>query len=716
MGPVDDGPGGAGGGSGYRAGMDVNAALGRIAHLQEQEVALAAQQQLALRLLTTQETVAWEALCAAALPSLASEVVAGLCARVALPIDRFATAQERDRKALHESRLDLYDQMLDEVEFARLEQHRHLVEQRLVDLRARMKALRSQPGLVERIDDVRRGKPVKPDVLERVQEHDALQRELAKLESESTRVAAICARHRRARLQIADVDDQIRRIDGAALTEARRALAEDLLGRGRAFEDVFVDDPGLQPLAHRVRSLQARRTLLDRIAERLDAAAAELEAIRTRLTAAETFVRSAGAALLLELEPRHEALLSTLQHGLEAATHAAVDELVSPGSADDVWWVVLFPDVDVLDEEPSTVAMRRGAEPLATDETLLPADLLPAPAKPDHASETAFLPSLSGVFTTKGPIVAPEARAIDRGAFARGTRLGRYVVEGLIGKGGMAEVYLAQQLGHADFKKRVVLKRMATDLRGIEDVDRMFAREAQTAARLNHPNVVQIFDYQAIDGEAFIVMEHLEGVSLLKLANLLRQGGRDLAVPQVLRAIADAARGLHTAHTHGDDRGQPSGLIHRDISPDNLFLTTTGFTKVLDFGIAKRDDLTTLTGKNELKGKIPYMAPEQIQSESLDARADIFSLGATAYWLLCGQRPFVGTNEVAVLHAVLTRPPPPLRAVRPDLDDEVERFVLSMLEKDRNDRPPTAAAVARRCEQLGAASHEDLADLLSQLR
>jgi serine/threonine-protein kinase len=137
---------------------------------------------------------------------------------------------------------------------------------------------------------------------------------------------------------------------------------------------------------------------------------------------------------------------------------------------------------------------------------------------------------------------------------------------------------------------------------------------------------------------------------------------------------------------------------------------------VLDFGIAKRDDLTTLTGKNELKGKIPYMPPEQIHSEPVDARADLFSLGATAYFLLCGQRPFVGANEVAILHAVLTKPAPPPSTHRRDVPADVESFVLALLEKDRNDRPPSAAIVARRCEELGAASHEDAADLLASLR
>jgi serine/threonine-protein kinase len=320
--------------------------------------------------------------------------------------------------------------------------------------------------------------------------------------------------------------------------------------------------------------------------------------------------------------------------------------------------------------------------------------------------------STTGVFTVRERLQAP-ATSTERRVFTRGSRIGRYVVDGLIGKGGMAEVYLARQEGHARFEQRVVLKRMADDLRGHADLDRMFAREAQIAARLQHPNLVQIFDYQSVDDEVFIVMEHLEGLPMQKLAMPLRASGNPLSVPVVLRCIADAARGLHAAHTTRDDDGRSLGLVHRDISPDNLFLTVSGFTKVLDFGIAKRDDLTTLTGKNELKGKIPYMSPEQIQSDDVDGRSDLFSLGATLFWLLAGQRPFGGANEVATLHAVLTKPPPRLREFRPDVAESVQSLVDSMLEKRRDDRPESAAVVARRCEELGAANHDEAADVIA---
>jgi hypothetical protein len=695
--------------------VDVSSSQQQIAGLRSALSALVAEQQLALRLVTTDETVAWESLCAAALPSLDAGVVAGLRSRVALPLERFTKARESDRKALQDRRLDLVDQILDESSFARHEQHRHQVDRRLVDLRTRLKALRALPGFIERLDDVRHGKTLKVDAQQRVQEHESLQKEIAQLEAESARVANICARHRRSRLQLDDVDEQIRRVGEAALQDARRGLAEVLLQRGVGLEELFVDNDHAGPIAHRVRGLQARRQLLLRIGEHLDTTLAEMATVHTRLDSGDPFARTAAGAMLLELAPRIDGLVPRWKAGIEGALHANVDALITPGASDDEWWVALFPDVDALDEDPSTVALRRVAPGTVVDGAASRA--VPAAPAADDNPDATFLPAFSGVFTRHGPVVPPESRPAARGgAFPRGTRLGRYVVEGLIGKGGMAEVYLAHQLGHADFRKRVVLKRMATDLRGIDDVDRMFAREAQTAARLNHPNIVQIFDYQAIDGEAFIVMEHLEGVTLLKLANLLRQAGQELPVPIVLRTIADAARGLHAAHTHGDERGQLTGLIHRDISPDNLFLTTSGFTKVLDFGIAKRDDLTTLTGKNELKGKIPYMAPEQIQSEVLDARADLFSLGATAYWLLCGERPFTGTNEVAVLHAVLTKLPPPVRVSRPDVNDGVEQFVLSLLSKHRNDRPPSAAVVARRCEQLGAATHDDVADFFANVR
>jgi serine/threonine-protein kinase len=328
----------------------------------------------------------------------------------------------------------------------------------------------------------------------------------------------------------------------------------------------------------------------------------------------------------------------------------------------------------------------------------------------------AEIAALIGASDDDAPASRPPQKAEDSGSgihtgqFRKGLRVGRYVVERLIGKGGMAEVYLAVQEGHAGFRKHVVLKRMNEDLRGHSEIALMFSREAHIAGQLQHPNLVNVFDFLAIDGEAFIVMEYLRGASLQRCANVSRRDGRPLSTPVVLRLIADAARGLHAAHMLTDDDDKPIGLIHRDISPDNLFLTKNGFTKVLDFGIAKRDDLTTLTGKNELKGKIPYMAPEHIQSESLDARADIFSLGATLYWLLSGTRPFVGHNEVATLHAVLTKPPPPLAEF--GIAADVESLVMSMLDKDRQRRPASAAAVAQACERLGAGSHDDAAAAL----
>jgi serine/threonine-protein kinase len=325
----------------------------------------------------------------------------------------------------------------------------------------------------------------------------------------------------------------------------------------------------------------------------------------------------------------------------------------------------------------------------------------------DTGEGPAFAPSATGVFHAPGPTISATPKAI----VAKGRRVGRHLVEGLIGKGGMAEVYLACQEGHAGFRKRVVLKRMNDDLRGHKDLAAMFSREAQIAGLLSHPNLVQVFDYHAADDEVFIVMEYLEGLSLNRLANRLREAGEALEEAVVLRLVADAARGLHAVHTLTDDDGRAIGIVHRDISPDNLFLTTSGLTKVLDFGIAKRDDLTTLTGKNELKGEIPYMAPEHFHSEPLDGRADLFSLGATLYWLLSGQRPFTGHDEVATLHAVLTKEPAPL-SEGANVRAGVWELVSAFLAKRRDDRPATAREVAARCLELGAASHDDAAECL----
>ncbi len=277
---------------------------------------------------------------------------------------------------------------------------------------------------------------------------------------------------------------------------------------------------------------------------------------------------------------------------------------------------------------------------------------------------------------------APELKPIKGEA-----RLGRYQLLGVLGQGGMAEVFLAQQDGPAGFKKTVVIKRilpqLATDTRFVE----MFQREARVAASLNHTNIVQVFELGEEDGQPFIVMEHVVGSTLLRLARAFRSVGRSMPVELALAAVSDAALGLHYANTVVGADGAPLGLVHRDISPDNLIVNREAVTKILDFGIAKGSRGREATSSGDTKGKIPYMSPEQIRGEPLDGRSDLYSLGITLYWALTGKRPFRGKNEFELMERVLKERAPRPSSVHPRIPPAIDELILALIEKDPDKRP-----------------------------
>ena len=286
-------------------------------------------------------------------------------------------------------------------------------------------------------------------------------------------------------------------------------------------------------------------------------------------------------------------------------------------------------------------------------------------------------------------------------------RLGRYTLKQRLGVGGMAEVYLAEQDGPAQFKKTVVIKRILPSLAQDPAFVEMFVREAQVAARLHHTNIVQIFELgeeKLADGarEYFIAMEYIDGLTLQRLAGASWETGRAVPADVAIRAIADAARGLHAAHTLVDEQGKPLHLVHRDISPDNLMVAKDGVTRVLDFGIAKGDGAGPKTRTGNLRGKIPFMAPEQIEGANLDGRCDQFALGVSLYWLLCGERPFDRGTDFHTMHATLKDAPKPPRELNPGIPPALERVILRLLEKDRSKRYASAAEVADELEELAS--------------
>ncbi|HEY1087660.1 MAG TPA: serine/threonine-protein kinase, partial [Archangium sp.] len=280
---------------------------------------------------------------------------------------------------------------------------------------------------------------------------------------------------------------------------------------------------------------------------------------------------------------------------------------------------------------------------------------------------------------------------------------GKYFLIKKLAEGGMAEIFLAKQLGVEGFEKNVVIKRMLPHLTQVSDFVSMFLDEARLAATLTHPNIVQISDLGLADGCYYICMEYLAGEDFATVLRTAKRRQEHAPLNIVLKVLLEAAIGLHFAHEAVDPKGNPIKLVHRDISPSNIFITYGGQVKVLDFGIAKAESRITSTGAGVVKGKYQYMSPEQARGDAIDRRADVFSLGVSLYEALTGVRPFARDTDLAVLKAVLGNEVKPIRQLRPDLPAEVEAIVLKAMAPEPEDRYATALALAQDIERyIGA--------------
>lgn len=280
------------------------------------------------------------------------------------------------------------------------------------------------------------------------------------------------------------------------------------------------------------------------------------------------------------------------------------------------------------------------------------------------------------------------------------TQFGRYVLRHLIAEGGMAEIFLAEQVGSDDFRKLVAVKRMLPHLNRQREFITMFMDEARIVSRLSHPNVVQVFDYGEIDGRYFLAMEYLAGENLTTVFKKTYGEGKPLPVPLTLHVIASVCDGLHYAHSF-EDKGACLNVVHRDISPTNIVLTYQGGVKVVDFGIARATDRKQeATQAGVVKGKVPYCSPEQLRSDKLDRRSDVFSLGVVFHEMLTGRRLFRRETELLTSFAVLQGQIPPPSEKRPEVSPEIDRIVLKALERDRSKRYQSAQELRRDIEKL----------------
>jgi eukaryotic-like serine/threonine-protein kinase len=269
---------------------------------------------------------------------------------------------------------------------------------------------------------------------------------------------------------------------------------------------------------------------------------------------------------------------------------------------------------------------------------------------------------------------------------------GKYRILAELGQGGTAMVSLAVARGPSGFSKLVVLKVMKKTLLTDPEFSEMFMNEARLAARLNHPNIVQtneVFDHQ---GRPVIVMEHLEGQPLSELLHRAR-GTQKFTSAMHIRVISDVLSGLQYAHELRDFDGTPLGVVHRDMSPHNVFVTFDGQVKLLDFGIAKLAGSRVETETGVIKGKIRYMSPEQITGENVDARADVFGIGVMLWEAAAKARMWAGMGEATIMNHLLNAELPSPKSVNPELDDELERIVMKAMAANAADRYPSAGSL-----------------------
>jgi hypothetical protein len=274
---------------------------------------------------------------------------------------------------------------------------------------------------------------------------------------------------------------------------------------------------------------------------------------------------------------------------------------------------------------------------------------------------------------------------------AKMDRIGPYLLHRKVARGGMAELFLADYVREDGFRRKVAVKRILPHLAGNQNFIKMFTREARVAALLQHPNVVQIFDYGNIENAYFIAMEFIDGKNLGEVLKILDRG---LPVDIAVFIMSQICKGLDYSHSKKDDTtGEPFKIVHRDISPQNLLISYQGEVKISDFGISKARSEPSLTRAGVVKGKLAYLSPEQALGEPIDHRADIYALGLVFYETLCGKRVCEFSNEVEAIRTIPSMEITPLKDAISNIPDELNRIVMACLEKQKDTRYQSAAAV-----------------------
>ena len=273
-------------------------------------------------------------------------------------------------------------------------------------------------------------------------------------------------------------------------------------------------------------------------------------------------------------------------------------------------------------------------------------------------------------------------------------RFGRYILLDRINVGGMAEVFRGKMGGVEGFERMVALKRILPNIAADPDFVEMFVDEAKLAVQLQHANIAQIYELGKELDTYFIAMEYVSGVDLRTMWDRARNRNRLLPIAMSCHVMQKVCEGLDAAHRKKDDQGVDIGLVHRDVSPQNILVSFEGEVKVIDFGIARAANKVSKTQAGVLKGKFGYMSPEQVRGMDLDNRSDIFACGVVLYELLVGDRLFLGESDFSTLEKVRNVEMVPPTRLNKNLSPQLERIVMKALAKTREDRYRWAAEMA----------------------
>jgi serine/threonine protein kinase len=293
-------------------------------------------------------------------------------------------------------------------------------------------------------------------------------------------------------------------------------------------------------------------------------------------------------------------------------------------------------------------------------------------------------------------------------------RIGRYLLFDSFAKGGMASVHFGRVLGPVGFSRIVAIKRHHSQFAKEPEFVSMIIDEARLAGRIRHPNVVPVIDVVQLPDELLLVMEYVAGVSLARLARAAATRGEQIPIPVAAAIACDVLSGLHAAHVAKNERGEPLGIVHRDVSPQNVLLGADGLARVTDFGIAHAVERVAVTRTHDIKGKLEYMAKEQLRRERVDRRADVYASGIVLWEMLTGARPFAEDDQKALLNRVFSGDFLAPSRLRPEVPPELDAVTLTALCPDATGRFESALAMAQAVSRAAPrASHIEVGEWVS---